>query len=176
MNLTIHNPYRHSQALLYSEYEYSQNDRDTYNSQPMTIGERLEKIRVAKGLSRPQVAKALNSTEMTIYRLERGSIQISDSWLQKFAKVYDCRPADFYEDNKKMALKKSPLELDSELAIEAYDLVSRELPKLLKKSISTQQIKDVTIKVLEVMKNNHNHFLGLSLIKYVWDSNFADKD
>ena len=56
---------------------------------------RLEELRVKRGLSRPTVAALCDTSETQIYRLERGLRKLYDTdWLYNLAQVLKCYPSE----------------------------------------------------------------------------------
>lgn len=67
----------------------------------MKTGEKIKQIRLEKKLSREKLAPKMNTTGHTIYRLERGEMQITEEWLSRFAKALDCEIFDLIDINTK---------------------------------------------------------------------------
>lgn len=63
----------------------------------MTTGEKIKEIRTAKRISRDKLAALMNTTGITIYRLETGVMQITEEWLDRFARALKCRPSEIID-------------------------------------------------------------------------------
>jgi transcriptional regulator with XRE-family HTH domain len=61
----------------------------------------IEKLRKRLGLTRPQLADRLNTTETTIYRKERGDRGLTDKEITLYAKALRCSPEELV-GNKEM--------------------------------------------------------------------------
>lgn len=59
---------------------------------------RLKELRLRAGLSQGKLAEAVGTTAQQIGRLEMGSRQLSQNWMERLAKPLGCRPADFFPD------------------------------------------------------------------------------
>lgn len=55
---------------------------------------RIYELRTKLGWSQEQLAKATNTTNQQIGRLEKGQRQLTQTWLNRFARVFGCDPAD----------------------------------------------------------------------------------
>lgn len=64
----------------------------------MKTGEKIKQIRNSKKISREKLAPKMNTTGHTIYRLERGEMQITEDWLERFAKALDCSILELIDD------------------------------------------------------------------------------
>lgn len=62
---------------------------------------RINQLRRARGLSQQQLADRCNCSKMQISGLERGSPELTISWMRRVAKALDVSPADLLldEDN-----------------------------------------------------------------------------
>ncbi len=58
------------------------------------MSEKLKIRRKALQLTQEQVAQAAGTTKATIMKLERGYMQLTESWLQRLSVPLACRPAD----------------------------------------------------------------------------------
>lgn len=58
----------------------------------------IEKIRKLRGMTRPQLAKELGVTDITIYRKERADRKLGDEEVERYAQALGCKPSDLFED------------------------------------------------------------------------------
>ncbi len=59
-----------------------------------TRGERARAMRLLAGLTGKEAAKYLNTNESYLLRMERGEVGMRDRWVDRLARVYNCRPSD----------------------------------------------------------------------------------
>ena len=59
---------------------------------------RIAKLRKAKGLSAADLARATNTTQPTITRLENGTMQLTEDWMRRISQVLDCSPNDLLRE------------------------------------------------------------------------------
>ena len=58
---------------------------------------RLRAARVAAGLTQVEAARRLRTTQAFISKSESGDRRVDAGEIVRFAKLYGCRPADFFE-------------------------------------------------------------------------------
>lgn len=58
---------------------------------------RIAELRGLKGWTQRQLAERVGVHEMTILRLEKGSTQLTVTWMQKLAKAFGCSAADLLD-------------------------------------------------------------------------------
>lgn len=57
----------------------------------------LARLREAKGYTQEVAAEKIGTTKMTVYRLEKGRLGLSDHWQRKFAELYGVKIKDLYD-------------------------------------------------------------------------------
>lgn len=77
-----------------------------------SIGHKIYSLRLAKGLSRQQLAKAIGVTHQQLQKYEKGSNRVSASKLALIAKALDRRIPYFYEGFE--SAENIPLETESQ--------------------------------------------------------------
>lgn len=77
-----------------------------------SIGHKVYSLRLAKGLSRQQLAKAIGVTHQQLQKYEKGSNRVSASKLALIAKALDRRIPYFYEGFE--SAENIPLETESQ--------------------------------------------------------------
>lgn len=65
----------------------------------MNISERIKDIRTARGLSQTFVARKLGVSMAVYNNMERGRSDLRASWIPRLAKIFECKPGDFFEEN-----------------------------------------------------------------------------
>jgi transcriptional regulator with XRE-family HTH domain len=55
---------------------------------------RIREIREAKGLSQPQLAEKVGTSQPQMDRLEKGQRRLTQEWMQRIAKALKCEPGD----------------------------------------------------------------------------------
>lgn len=58
---------------------------------------RIRELRKKHGLTQVELAQKIGTTAQTVQRLETANMTVSTDWLEKFAKVFDVRPADLLQ-------------------------------------------------------------------------------
>lgn len=64
----------------------------------MLFMNKIREIRRQRGMTQKELAKAMNTTDMSVSRYERGETQLSVNMLKKFAEVLGCDPSDIIEE------------------------------------------------------------------------------
>ena len=77
-----------------------------------SIGHKIYSLRLAKGLSRQQLAKAIGVTHQQLQKYEKGSNRVSASKIALIAKALDRRIPYFYEGFE--SAENIPLETESQ--------------------------------------------------------------
>lgn len=70
------------------------------NMKKKTAHNNIEILRKRLGITRPQLAERLNTTETTIYRKERGDRKLSDREAKRYAEALRCEPEELFGDVK----------------------------------------------------------------------------
>ena len=72
------------------------------SSTPMSLGEKIRQVRLAKGYSQENLAKATNTSKTYISRIERGDAECSDEMLVIIKKFLDIENAPLFEHELKL--------------------------------------------------------------------------
>jgi transcriptional regulator with XRE-family HTH domain len=65
---------------------------------------RIEEIRVSKGLSRKALAETIQKSPLTIWRYENDKSAITDTVLRQIARALDVRMADLIADEEEVPM------------------------------------------------------------------------
>lgn len=65
---------------------------------------RINELRLARGLSQDQLAKLVGTTRQTIFRLEKNQRRLSDVWLRKLGPALGADPGDLVSDRTPVSL------------------------------------------------------------------------
>lgn len=55
---------------------------------------RLKEIRLEAGMTRRELADALNTSEGQIYQLEKGIRKLDETWMRRIAPIFKCAPGE----------------------------------------------------------------------------------
>ncbi len=106
-----------------------------------SIGAKLKKLRMDKGLSLQQAADAIGVSKAHIYELELNKVKNpSVETLKKLAKLFDTPLAYFVDKNEKMEFKVMFRELQKDFA--ALDAKDRETVELMVKALKSRKTDD----------------------------------
>lgn len=65
---------------------------------PITIGDNISRVRIARGLSQPELADAMGVMQSYVSRIESGARpDMKASTVARFARALRCSPGDLYE-------------------------------------------------------------------------------
>ena len=65
---------------------------------PPLVARRIQEIRIAKKLSRQQLAERVGTTYLQIYRIETGVTEVAADAVPDFARALEVSVASFYRD------------------------------------------------------------------------------
>ena len=77
----------------------------------------IKKFRKERKWTAQHVADAVNTTATQIYRLEKGTRTLNQDWMNRFAKVFDCEPADIISDVATNTLPEGAIPMPSGFAL-----------------------------------------------------------
>ncbi len=58
---------------------------------------RIKELRKQRSWSQQQLAELMNTTNQQVGNLERGDRRLSDPWIKKLAKAFECTPGELFE-------------------------------------------------------------------------------
>jgi len=68
----------------------------------LSLGEKIRQIRNAKGISQENMARAINSNQPFIHRLEHGQVECSDEMLESIRRFLEIKNAPLFENELKI--------------------------------------------------------------------------
>jgi len=81
-----------------NEIWYKSKGEDTMkNTTPLSFGEKIKQIRIAKGLRQEELAKAINTAQNFVSRLESGEAKYDDRMLEIIREFYGIENAPIFD-------------------------------------------------------------------------------